>query len=474
MTLIDPVELARKRRRHRNERIFAAILVALAAIGAAAIVRWSEKEKQALGVNRRYIPQTVTMTPEVAMLQELVRIDSSKPEGVAAAAQWVAAYLQRNGVDAEVIRSSPSAFNVYARIKGKTRGNGLLLFNHLDVIPAGSDWTRPAFEATFFGDRMYGRGTIDMKALIVCQLAAVVDVAKSGRTPEHDLVFLATADEETGSRFGMQWLLANRADIFEGVAFGVTEGGITEMMSDQMTYFGIEIGGKQLVQVIVDAPTLAQLREARIALEPAMFSRTPDRVLPEVRTFFRQLAPTRVAYKTYLEDIDATIRAGQFWRLPATYRNLLQNSVTTVAPKQAGDRWEMEVSMLNLTDENPEARIAWLAGVVAPHGARVSRVLVKEGPGVFSSLQTPLFEILAAEARERYRVTAGSQILYRSASDSRFLRTRGITCYGVSPYPVSYYQSLTIHKADEFIIVGAFQEGVEYLRDVVRVWARTA
>ncbi len=473
MTLADPGELAPKRRRHRNERILAAIIVGIAAISAAVIMRWSEKERKALGTDQRYIPHTVTMTPEVTMLRELVRIDSSKPAGVAAAARWTAAYLERNGIPAEIIESAPSALNVYARIKGRTPGHGLLLFNHLDVVPAGSDWTRPAFEASFFGDRLYGRGTIDMKALIVCQLAAFVEVAKSGRAPEHDLVFLATADEETGSRLGMQWLLAHRADIFDGVSFGVTEGGITEIMGEKMTYFGIEIGGKQLVQVMIDAPTLEKLQKTRIGLEPFMFSREPGRVLPEVRTFFSQLAPTRVAYRPYLQDIDRAIRQGEFWRLPPTYRSHLQNSVTTVGAKQVGERWEMEVSMLNLTDEDPDERLAWLSSLVATHGASVNRVLVKEGPGVLSSQHTPLFDILANEAKKRYHVTTGVQILYRSTSDSRFLRAHGIQCYGVSPYPVSYYQSLTIHRGDEFITVGAFQEGVAYMRDVVRVWART-
>ena len=53
----------------------------------------------------------------------------------------------------------------------------------------------------------------------------------------------------------------------------------------------------------------------------------------------------------------------------------------------------------------------------------------------------------------------------RASRSSR--RTRGIAAYGVSPYPVTYYQSITIHKPDESIAIGSFQEGVEYLRDVV-------
>ncbi|MEO8381989.1 MAG: M20/M25/M40 family metallo-hydrolase [Acidobacteriota bacterium] len=470
---LDPAELARKRRRHRNERIVAAVVIVIAAAVAAVIVYLNHREAVELRKDQRYIPQLVRMTPEVPLLQELVRIDSSKPQGVVSGAHWIAAYLQRNGIKAEIIESSPSMLNVYARIRGRSRGEGLLLFNHIDVVPPGTGWTRPPFDAVLFGDRMYGRGTVDMKALTICQLVAFADIARSGQMPAHDLVFLATADEETGSTWGMRWLLEHRPDIFEGVQYGITEGGLTEIMGERMTYFGIEIGTKQLVQVMLEAPTRQAMLETRRRLEPYIFSRRATRVLPEVRRFFQQLAPTRFAFKPYLEDIDATIRDGQFWRLPTTYRDLVQNSITTRGIIPAGDRWQMEVTMLNLPDEQPDARIAWLARTVAPAGAKVERVLVKEGPNVFSSEKTRMFEILAAEAQERYGVTAGIQILYRSASDARFLRPRGITCYGVSPYPVDYYQSLAIHHPNESITVGSFQQGVEYMRRVVRTWART-
>jgi acetylornithine deacetylase/succinyl-diaminopimelate desuccinylase-like protein len=462
--VIDP-------RRHRNERVAAAILILILGGVAWAVIRWNRAEEQALRADRRYIPRVVKMTPEVAALQELVRIDSSKPAGVTAAARWIAAYLQRNGIRAELIESAPSNVNVYARIKGRTPGQALLLFNHIDVVQPGNGWTVEPFAAKILGDKMYGRGTVDMKALTLCQLVAFVDVAKRGTPPAHDLVFLATADEETGSRYGMQWLLAHRPDVFEGVAYGLTEGGITELVGDRLTYFGIEVGGKQMVQAVVSAPARDALRAARIALEPEMFPRRPYRVLPEVRAYLAHLAPTRMQYRDALGDIDRTIREGRFWQLPPTYRDLMQNSVTTGPPVQERGRWQMVVNMVNLPDEEPDARLAWLAQTVGPAGANVREVLVKEGPVPMSTEKTPLFGLLAEEARRRYGVAAGPQVLYRSASDARFLRPHGIICYGISPYMVTYFQSLAIHNDDESVTVGAFQDGVEYLRKVILAWA---
>ena len=467
----DP-ETQLKQRRHRNERIVAGVLILLVAGVAAAIFLWNRGLGEDMNEDQRYIPKPVRMTPEVTMLQELVRIDSSKPEGVAAAARWIAAHLERNGIRAEIIESAPSMLNVYARIEGEQPGGALMLFNHLDVVPATpAGWRAPPFEGRLWGDLLVGRGTVDMKGITICQLAAFIDVAKSGRRPAHDLVFLATAEEEQGSRLGMQWLLEHRPDLFAGVQYGITEGGITELMSEQLTWFGIEIGGKQYVQALITGPERDAILKARLALEPFIFSRRPGRLLPEVRTHYAQLAESRFQFKALLRDMDATIRNGEFWRLPPTYRDLVQNSVVTGPPEHVDGKWRMVITMLNLPDEDPDARLAWLRETIEPAGARIQTVLAKEGPVPLSRYDTRLFSILAAEGRARYKVAAGVQVLYRSTSDARFLRKRGIDVYGVSPYPVNYFQSLAIHKEDETITVGAFQEGVEFLRSVVRTWA---
>lgn len=463
---------ADRKRRHRNERIVAALVILVLAAATAGVVGWQRRTAEELKRDRRYIPRTATITPEIELLQEYVRIDTSTPAGAARGARWLVAQLETRGVRAEIIESAPDRLNVYARIPGRTGGNGLLLFNHIDVVAPGGEWMFPPFEARISINQMWGRGTLDMKAMAVCQLLAFAEVARAGVRPQHDLVFLATADEETGSEYGMQWLLAHRPDVFAGIQYGITEGGVTEMLSEQMTYFGIEIAAKQLVDLTVEGPDLASLQEARIALEPAMFPREAQRVLPAVRQYFHDIAPTRTAYRPFLTDIDATIRRGQFWSLPAPYRDLTQDSLWVGAPTNASGRWQMSVRMANLPDVIPEERLAWLRSLIEPHGVRVAEIRAKQGPVPSSPSNNPLFAMLVERAREQYGVEAGVQVLYRSTTDSRFLRQRGIHCYGLCPYPVDYYQSNTIHNANERIRLDGFMEGVEYMREVVVGWAR--
>src|SRR5215213_1541093 len=185
------------------------------------------------------------------------------------------------------------------------------------------------------------------------------------------------------------------------------------------------------------------------------------------------IAPTRVAFKPYLEDIEQTIRDGEFWRLPSSYRDYVQNTVWAEAPQLSIGRWIMIVRQINLPDEVPDERIAWVTRVVAPYGVTLDEVRVKEGRVPLSPIDTALFAILKTEGEKRYRVTVGELILYRSASDSRFLRPRGIICYGVAPFPIDFYQSLTIHGVNERVRLQWFAQGIEYMRGVVARWARS-
>jgi len=203
-------------------------------------------------------------------------------------------------VKAEIIESAPRRANVYARIKGKKSGDGLILHNHIDVVPADpKEWEVPPFSGAIRLNMVYGRGSVDMKSIALCELEGFLGVARSGRQPERDIIFLATADEEEGSALGIRWLLDHRPDIFDGVKYAITEGGVTEMQKETVTYYGIEIGSKQRVELDLVANDEATLQRARIALEPYFRPGDPDRVLPGVREFFRAVAPRRLEFREH-------------------------------------------------------------------------------------------------------------------------------------------------------------------------------
>ena len=76
----------------------------------------------------------------------------------------------------------------------------------------------------------------------------------------------------------MKWSIEKRPDVLQGIRYALNEGGITEMKEERVTYFGIEVGTKQTVSVLLKAERREQLQRARIHLEPYFISREPQRV----------------------------------------------------------------------------------------------------------------------------------------------------------------------------------------------------
>ncbi|HSP32830.1 MAG TPA: M20/M25/M40 family metallo-hydrolase [Thermoanaerobaculia bacterium] len=466
-------ELEQRKRRHRNERIVAATVVLLALVAAVAVGLWDRKTQNELARQTTYVPKKAHITPEIQLLQQYLKIDTSNPPGnELPAALWLAAMIEHAGVHTEIIESAPRRANLYARIRGKHPGEGLLLLHHTDVVPPGENWTQPPFGAQVYLNQLYGRGALDMKATGICELRAFLDIAESHKQPERDIVFLAVADEEAGSVYGMRWLIEHRPDVIEGVKYAINEGGITEMKAEEITYYGVEIGTKQIATLMLRAPSREQLQRVRIMLEPWFVRREADRVSPEVKRWMHDLAPQRLAFRDQLNDVDAAIATGRFWDLPLGYREMTQDNLFGDAIRRDRNEWQMKVFLLDLPDTDPDKRIEWLREKVTPFGVTVGTVLRKEGPVPVSSDQTPFFHLLRDEVHRTYGgIPVGTEMLNKWFNDSRFLRTRGIEAYGVNPFAVDFFQSDSIHGVNERVRLDYFAKGVGFLRNLVMAYA---
>ena len=80
--------------------------------------------------------------------------------------------------------------------KGKLNGGGIILSGHTDVVPASArEWSSDPFTATEKNNKVYGRGSCDMKGFIACCLAlAPYFASQILKKPIH---FSLTYDEET-------------------------------------------------------------------------------------------------------------------------------------------------------------------------------------------------------------------------------------------------------------------------------------
>jgi len=163
----------------------------------------------------------------VAIARDLIRCRSVTPDEGGALA-----YLQGllAGAGFEVHRAifaepgTAPVDNLYARI-GASRPN-LLFAGHTDVVPPGNEraWSHPPFAGEIAGERLYGRGAVDMKGGIACFVAAALDyLAANGGKPKGSISLLITGDEESVALNGTIKLLkwaAERGETFDHCILG--------------------------------------------------------------------------------------------------------------------------------------------------------------------------------------------------------------------------------------------------------------
>lgn len=149
------------------------------------------------------------------ILQELIRTPSVNPSlspeearGEEAIAKVSQNWLIANGVKSWLEEAAPGRPNVVAEV-GKGRGPTLVFCGHLDTVGT-KGMTIPPFEPKVEGNRVYGRGSYDMKGsatAVMSAAAALADTHLSGR-----VVVALVADEEYASIGAQDFVKRHRAD----------------------------------------------------------------------------------------------------------------------------------------------------------------------------------------------------------------------------------------------------------------------
>jgi len=146
----------------------------------------------------------------VALTRELLRFDTINPPGQErACARHAGALLELWGFRVDYHEYAEGRTSVVARAGGSDSRAPLCLTGHIDTVALGTAaWTRDPFAGETDGDRLYGRGSSDMKAGVAAILLAARGAAtRLSGTP--GLVIVLTAAEEGGC-IGSQHLARTR------------------------------------------------------------------------------------------------------------------------------------------------------------------------------------------------------------------------------------------------------------------------
>jgi acetylornithine deacetylase len=191
--------------------------------------------------------------------------------------------------------------NVAARRKGAGGGRSLLLSGHIDTVPRGTqNWTRDPFVAEMAGNRIFGRGSNDMKAGIAINLFVMECVADLELRLRGDLLFESVVDEEFG---GSNGTLAGRLRGYNADAAILSEpsslricpaqrGGRTAHITFRAGTAGVLQNGPfpagitaQVTYFLAKLPEFAGQRRARVRVHE-MYAGHPDPVPVSITKIF--------------------------------------------------------------------------------------------------------------------------------------------------------------------------------------------
>ena len=158
----------------------------------------------------------------VQLLQNLVRANSVAvpPNGSETVAQEVLLEFSRaHAIEVEIYalesladsdhplvrhdRNYEGRHNLIARLPGSGGGRSVMFSGHVDTVPAGRDgWNESPWSGSVHGDRLYGRGSYDMKGGLAASFAAIAALKKAGIKLSGDVFCESVIDEEWGGGGG--------------------------------------------------------------------------------------------------------------------------------------------------------------------------------------------------------------------------------------------------------------------------------
>jgi len=397
--------------------------------------------------------------------RDLVRLDTTNPPGnERLVADYLAARLAVNGIDAARLEAAPGRTNLVARLSGQRPELApLMLASHTDVVPAEPQrWTRAPFGAEIADGCVWGRGAIDMKSKCAMDLGLLIALRRAGVAGDRDVIVAATADEESGSQFGAQFLVERHPELVRA-GFVLNEVGGFTMYLNGRRFYPIQIAEKGFVTVrmtVAAAPghgsiprqTTAITRMAELITRIA-HAQMRVQVTPPLRRTFAALGLTRDT-------------------APPLFRPMLSNTVTPTVVS-AGYKDNVipgEASAIldgrTLPGEDVASFIAELRTIIGPEPALE---VLKSAPAAESSVDTPLYRLIAEHIEAADPGAVAVPWMLPGATDSKFYARLGAACYGFSPVklgPMTPFGSL-YHANDERLPIDGFYWGLRLYTEVV-------
>ena len=414
-------------------------------------------------------------------LSEYVRIDTVNPPGNEwRACEWLGAIFDAEGIPYRTFDPGNNRLTLVATIPGDgSRGKPLILLSHTDVVPFERDhWTVDPLGGEVRDGYIWGRGTLDMKGMGIIELVTFLIHHRDRLNLRRDLVFMAVADEEAGSEFGIEFLDREHPEILEA-DYVINEGGggSTEVLGVERNTFNIGVSEKGPLWVTLRAQgrpghgSVPHDDNAADRLVRALRRVTEwQRPLipgPEVKEYFQQLYEAGILNREptmeVLREIAETnprLRSVQMNSISLTMLNA--GVKHNVIPATA----EAMLDVRLVPGYDPDRFVEELRTVINDPRIEIERVFVSSTPS--SPLDTDLYATMAREVRRVFEDAVVVPSVSAGFTDSRVFRRRGVPAYGFVPTLTGPSEQGRVHGNDERLSVENLRLGMQILHRVVR------
>ena len=415
----------------------------------------------------------------VKLLQAYLQVDTISPPGnESRAVDFLGNIFDQEGIKYDSAESDKGRGNIWARLKGGDKP-ALILLHHSDVVPANEEyWDFDPLSGEIVDGYIQGRGALDMKGTGISHLANFLRLHRSNKKLNRDIILIAAADEESGGKYGMGWLVENRPEIFKDAGILLNEGG-SGFRSKDVVGFSIEITQKIPVWLrltSIDQPghgssprTTSSVSRIVEALNIIWNNPFEPRIIPEVDRVFADRSaalsePFQSAYKNIKEVIEDPNFMKELQEFSPSAHALTRdtcsltrmegsNKINVVPPKASA-----EIDCRILPDNKPEEFITQIEDLIKDTGVIVEPIMLGF-PGS-SPTDSELYLAIEDFIQKNYPGSKLSPSVSTGFTDSRFSRGMGIASYGFNTYIYEGNESSSIHGNNERIHEERYRKSV--------------
>ena len=435
-------------------------------------------------------------TEALGWLSDLVRINTVNPPGnEGASAKYISAIFQKENIPNEVIEMAPGRSIVIARLQAgplPAPSDALLLMAHQDTVGVDTKkWTVDPFGAVIREGYLYGRGSMDDKAMLAADMAVMVAMKRSAARLGRDVIFLATDDEEQGGPASIKAVIEKYWDKI-ACAYSLNEGGRSALKNGKAQYIGIQASEKVSYNVTVTATgpsghgSMPLPNNAVVHLAAAIEKIGNFQVEAKPSTitlrYFEQLS------KIEDDDIAKWMRAlEQPERADLAVKHLSEQSPMwnsmlrdSIAPTmmQAGVRVNVipseataNLNVRMLPGHSIDELLVQLEKLVNDPQIRLQLAADSGENAPPSDLTTPLYTTIERITPQDFPGAIALPFRSTVATDSASLRLHKVQAYGLEPFPLTEADESRMHGDDERMPLDSFQKGVAFLYHVVSNFA---